>query len=350
MTTEIVTFAALILAGAPATAESSERAPREQSYQAALMHMGVSFKIVLYEPDEATANRGFAAAFARIKQLDDTMSDYKPDSELSRLSQASPTAEPIKISRDMCRVLQRAQFFSQQSDGAFDVTVGPLTKLWRRAHRQKELPPADQLAEALSAVGYKQLRLDTQQRTVELLRPNMRLDLGGIAKGFACDEALAELRKLGIRSALVDGSGDIAIGDAPPGQSGWKIGVAPLQPDAPPSRFLALTNCAIATSGDAWQFVEIAGKRYSHIVDPRTGLGLTDHSSVTIVAPDCTTADALASAISVLGPQAGLALAESSPGVAALIVRAPQGKSETHESRRFAKLPVWSDTPRGTTP
>ena len=167
----------------------------------------------------------------------------------------------------------------------------------------------------------------------------MRLDLGGIAKGYAIDEALAVLKKSGITRALVDAGGDIALGDPPPGKQGWRIGIARLEADGPPSRILLLCRVAVASSGDTWQFVRIDGKRYSHIVDPRTGLGLTDHSSVTVVAPDGMTADGLASAVSVLGPEKGLRLIEGVPGTAGLIVLAPEGKLETHQSSRWKDLP-----------
>jgi len=135
---------------------------------------------------------------------------------------------------------------------------------------------------------------------------------------------------------MIDASGDIVVGDPPPGTEGWRIGIAPLtDPKGPPSRFLLLKNASVTTSGDAFQHVEFGGKRYSHIVDPRTGLGLTDQSSVTVVARDGTTADSLATAVSVLGPTRGLELIERTAGAAALIVRNVDGKLETRESRNL---------------
>ncbi len=312
--------------------------PPLNKYQATEVHMAVSFAIVLYAPDQQTANRAFDAAFARVAELDHSMNDYDEESELSRLSLASPTTEPVPISDDLLAVLLRSQKMSAASDGAFDVTIGPISKLWRRARRQKEMPDPERLAEARAAVGYCNLRLDEKAHTAELLKAGMRLDLGGIAKGYAADDALATLARLGIPRAMINASGDMAIGDSPPDEPGWKVGIAPLEADGKPSRFLQLANCGIATSGDAFQYVEIEGKRYSHIIDPRTGLGLTDHSSVTVVARDGTAADALASAVSVMGPEAGMRLIEKTPGAAALIVRAPEGKVETFASRRFDSL------------
>jgi thiamine biosynthesis lipoprotein len=202
------------------------------------------------------------------------------------------------------------------------------------------MPKADRREAALSAVGYQHIRLDPEHQTVTLQRPAMRLDLGAVAKGYATDRALQQLRDLGIRHALVNAGGDMSLGRAPPGSRGWRIGVAPLEAGEEPSRILLLERCGVATSGDAWQYVEINGRRYSHILDPRTGLGLTTRSSVTVVAADGMMADSLASAVSVLGRDKGLALIESTPGASALVVQVIDGQVQTHPSARFSQLPT----------
>lgn len=309
-------------------------------FQQARPHMGTQFGIVLYAPDEGTAKKAFDAAFARIGELDDRLSDYDATSELSRLSQASPTPRPVPVSVDLWKVLSASQELSRRTEGAFDVTVGPLTILWRRARRQKALPPASQMQQAQAAVGHTHLRLLDEGRKVELLRPNMRLDLGAIAKGYACDEALQAMEKHGITRALVNGGGGLALSDPPPDEPGWKVGVAPLEPEAEPSRILLLANCGVATSGDAWQFIEFNGVRYSHIIDPRTGLGLTTRSSVTVIAPTGMLADGLATAVSVLGPRKGIELIEDTPGAAAMVVWLENEQTKTVQSLRFAKLPT----------
>jgi len=304
------------------------------------VQMGVPFRFVLYAQSERNATLAADAAFARVEQLNGVMSDYDEHSELSRLSATGGSGRAVPLSEDLWLVLSRSQDLARRSDGAFDVTVGPLVRLWRRARRTKKIPSNERLAEARQAVGYEYLELDREHRTATLLRPDMRLDLGGIAKGYAVDEALAVLRNKGVTRALVDGGGDIAVGDAPPNEAGWRIGIAPSEAKAPPSAFLTLKNQAVATSGDAWQHVVIDGKRYSHIVDPRTGLGLTDRSSVTVVGPNCITVDGLASAVSVMGAEAGIALVESTPDVAAFVVRNVNGEPETHASRRWKDLHV----------
>lgn len=304
------------------------------------VQMGVSFTFILYAADEGLANRAAEAAFARVAELNGLLSDYDAQSELRQLCQRAPTSQPIPVSPELGFVLQRSQLLAQQTDGAFDVTVGPLIRLWRRARRSGEMPSMARREEAREAVGYAHLRV-IDQHHVELLRPGMRLDLGGIAKGYAADEALAVFFAHGIRRVLIDASGDLVMGDPPPGAAGWRIGIAPLAGnDGPPSRYLSLARRAVATSGDAWQYVEIDGRRYSHIVDPHTGLGLTMPSSVTVVADDGISADSLATAVSVLGHSAGLKLIEATPGAAACIVLEEDGQVTTHLSQRLAALPA----------
>ncbi len=304
-------------------------------FSATQRHMGTDVTIRLVAANQAAADRAFAAAFARVAALEKVMSDYDAESEISRLAQQAPMKKPVAISRDLWNVLRRANEISQASTGAFDVSVGALSRLWRRARRQKELPSSDRLQQARRSVGYQGIVLGAKRPTIQLQRAGVRMDLGGIGKGFAADAALGQLRRMGITSALVDAGGDLAIGAAPPGKQGWRIGVAPLKADGPPSQFLQLSNCGIATSGDAWQFVEIDGRRYSHILDPRTGIGLTTRSSVTVIAADATAADGLASAVSVLGPQKGLALIERFKGASTLVVQASDGEVRTWRSCHF---------------
>jgi len=299
--------------------------------------MGVPFRITLYAADEAAARRATDAAFERVEVLNSILSDYDPDSEISRLSQTSRRAVPV--SGDLGHVLEISQRIAEQTEGAFDITIGPLVNLWRRARRKNELPAPELIAEMRARVGFRRLRLDPAARTAELLAPDMRLDVGGIAKGVAVDAALQVLASQGISRALVAASGDIGASDAPPGQPGWKIEVAALDAEgAPPAQTVLLRHSAVSTSGDTFQRVEIGGVRYSHIVDPRTGVGLTDHSLVTVTGPDCTTTDSWETTISLLGPERGLQLIETIPGAAARVVRQPGTQIETYTSRGWRKV------------
>ena len=186
-----------------------------QSFEAVEPHMGTLVRIQLYAADTTQANQAFRAAFDRIAQLDAALSDYQPESEVNRLCR-SAAGRPVKVSADLFRVLASANQVAEWTGGAFDVTLGPVTLLWRQARRQHRLPDPDALREALLRSGYRKLHLDAAARTVTLDQEGMRLDLGGIAKGYAADEALAALAELGIHRALVAASGDLAIGDPPP--------------------------------------------------------------------------------------------------------------------------------------
>ncbi|MFO7905849.1 MAG: FAD:protein FMN transferase [Pirellulaceae bacterium] len=253
-------------------------------FQDSRRHMGTQFIVLLYSPNEELANQGFEATFARIAELEAVLSDYDRTSELTQLSRAAPTPHPVEVSDDLWAVLQTAQRLSRQTEGAFDVTLGPLTKLWRRARRRQQLPSPSRRRDARAATGHAALVLHPKRQAVQLLKPNMRLDLGGIAKGYAVDQALRELKRVGITRALVNASGDMSASGPPPGKPGWLVGVAPLEPAAPSSVFGHLAHQSIATSGDAFQYVEIDGQRYSHILDPNSGLGLRTRGSVSILA------------------------------------------------------------------
>lgn len=272
-------------------------------------HMGVDVRLVVYAPDKPTAERACAAAFERFAELDTIMSDYRPDSELMRLC-AKAGGPPVAVSRDLFTVLQRAQEVAKKSDGAFDVTCGPLITLWRQARKTHVLPSAEEIAQAREHVGWRKVVLDSRKRTVRLLVPGMKLDLGGIGKGYADDCAQETLRRNGITRALVEAGGDIVVTDPPPGEKGWKIQVANAA-KAPQAPILLFSNRAISTSGDTEQFVEIGGKRYSHIVDPRTGQALTDRIQVTITAPNGLTSDSLSKVVSVLGEEKGEPIAKT---------------------------------------
>jgi thiamine biosynthesis lipoprotein len=298
--------------------------------------MGLPFRIVLYAPDQAMADAAAAAAFRRIQDLNDTLSDYDTDSELSRLSQTSGQNAVVPVSDDLWRMLEQGQRLARETGGAFDITCGPVVSLWRKARREKKLPDSVKLEEARRAVGYDKLVLDPRRRTAELKVPYMRLDLGAIAKSYAVDEAMKVLQQHGIRSALVAGAGDMAASDAPPGKPGWQIDLAPLDvTNAPPRVFVLLRHRALATSGDIFQHVEIDGVRYSHIVDPRTGIGLTDHSLVFALARDCTTANTVATSVSVMGPEQGLKFA-ARKNACVRIARKPKAAVEFYQSECFA--------------
>jgi FAD:protein FMN transferase len=309
--------------------------------------MGTVFRLVMYAESELQANNAANQAFTAVDSMNACMSDYLPDSELSLLCNTAGSGRSIRVSKDLWRILKLSVDFSRQTDGAFDVTIGPLTRLWRRARNLKALPDSSRVLEARALVGFQNL-VFKKGKQIELKKAGMRLDLGGIAQGYAADRCLEILRKNGIQRALADAGGDIALGAPPPGEAGWVIEIpspieavtsshrlntnrtpttpieavtsshrlntnhAPTTPiEAVTSSHrlntnrtpttLRLANCGITTSGATFRYLEINGKRYSHIIDPQNGWGLTHHILVTVQAPNATQADAWATAISVMG-------------------------------------------------
>lgn len=327
----------MVLLGSLLGCRSTPPTARLARFEFQSPHMGTLFTITLYASNPAMARDAADAAFAKVATLDRMMTDYDPESELMRLS-GRPVGTPTRVSAELFDILQESQRVAQLSSGAFDVTVGPVVRLWRRARRAETLPPAGQLARARDSVGWQKLHLDPRQQTVTLLATNMQLDLGGIAKGYAADQALAVLHSRGIDRALVAASGDIAAGAAPPGEAGWRVAIGLPVAGVVSTNTLLLANAAVSTSGDAEQFVVIGDQRYSHIIDPRTGVGLTERWQVSIIARHATQTDAFATAVSVLGGPAGIKLVESQPGLAAIIYRVDHGRLELFQSRRAQRF------------
>ncbi|MFZ2147329.1 MAG: FAD:protein FMN transferase [Sedimentisphaerales bacterium] len=287
--------------------------------------MGTFARTVVIAEDSNTAKKCIENAFAEIYKVDELMSDYKSDSEISQVNRDG-FKKAVPLSKSTYEVLQRSIEFSKLTDGAFDVTVGPLVDLFRKAKDKQVLPNEDEIALAKLKVGFEKLKLDDQNRTVQFTVDGMRLDLGGIAKGYAVDKAIEAMQHSGAIGGMVDIGGDIRCFGAPlKNKPHWLVGVQNpnLNKDIDDSDLvlkLKLTNGAVATSGDYQQFVLIEGKRYSHIIDRKTGKSAQGLSSVTIIADNATDADALATAVSVMGAEKGIALIEKLPATEAIFI------------------------------
>jgi thiamine biosynthesis lipoprotein len=295
----VVWFWLYCLAGCFHASQAQENIQR---YEFRHGQMGTHFRLVFYAPPNSLQMAEAIAkqAFCRLDTLNARLSDYLNGSELNQLSASAGKGHAVAVSDDLWSVLYTAQRVSRWSRGAFDVSVGPLVQLWRRAGRQQELPDARQLAAARQKTGYRYIKMYRKTRSVQLKKEGMRLDLGGIAKGYANGEMAIVLQQHGIRSFLIEGGGDLLMGAAPPGQSGWKLSVQ--KPDSTlVTEILYLSHTAFATSGDMFRFVELNGIRYSHVVSPFSGLGITAQRQVSVQHPDPMLADALASALQVSG-------------------------------------------------
>jgi len=274
--------------------------------------MGLPVRVVLYADAEAAARAAARAGFARIRALDAVLSDYRPDSELNRL--AATDGEWTPVSPELFTVLDEARTVAEATGGAFDPTLGPLVALWRESRASGHLPDPAAVDEARRRSGWPLLELDPARRAVRLGADGMRLDLGGIAKGFILDQSRAAIAAAGASRVLLEAGGDIVVGDAPPGRDGWQIDVPDVADAEFTRRASSLSNAALATSGGSIQFVEIDDVRYSHVIDPSTGLGLTSEHVAHVIAPDGMTADALATALGVAGPDRMAELATAFPG------------------------------------
>jgi len=291
--------------------------------------MGTFAHIVTVAADSSTAENCVEAAFEQLESVDNLMSDYKVDSELSRVNQRAYQS-PVKVSEPLFEVLQQSLALSRETDGAFDITVGPLVDLFGSGEKSRAAPTEEQIAQARLKTGFQKLKLDEQNRTVKFAVEGMRLDLGGIAKGYAIDRAVEAMQKGGAIGGMVDVGGDIRCFGAPPrGKNKWLIGLQdPGETGeeiigAQPLLVLKLTNAAIATSGDYRRFTLIEGNKYSHIIDTRTGYSSEGLASVTIITKKAIDADALATAVSVMGAKKGLALIETKPETEAILVTSP---------------------------
>ena len=264
--------------------------PALSRFEYSKIYMGVRTRLVVYASDETAAVNACRAAFDRVGKVEDAASDYRPQSEVMKLCRTA-TTRPVKMGNDLFTLLSEGEKLARLTDGSFDMTVGPYVTLWRKARLEKKLPAAEAVAEAGKRVGWQKVSIDGEARTARLAVEGMKIDLGGIAKGYAGDCAIEALREKGIKSALFEAGGDIVVSDAPPGMSGWTIKLFDAGPEMP--KELTLHNCAVSTSGDTEQFLEIGGKHYSHVVDPHTGIGLTTRAMATVVAPKGIWSDAL---------------------------------------------------------
>lgn len=281
------------------------------------------------------ATKAFDRAEGALAAVNAVMSVHLDGSELSRLN-AAWADEPLLLSEDLWYVLDAARRFTEESGGAFDPTGRAMFQLWAQAGQARRLPDEAELAEARGHVGWDKLTLDGLWAMK--LDPDLQIDLGGIAKGYAIDWALEELRKSGAVGGLVEVGGDLAVFGQAPGGGAWRVGVVdPFDPDGPPCGVLTLTDAGVATSGNYRRFTLIEGRRYSHIIDPRTGRPVDEAPSVTVIAPDALTADAWATGLSVLGP-AGLAKIEQSPGVEAMLVTGTPEDHQVHYSSGFQRF------------
>ncbi len=288
--------------------------------------MGTFAQAIVMARSENVARQCEAAAVEQQQRVDELMSDYDPESEISRVNRLAYT-EPVQVCPETFRVLKEAVRFSELSEGAFDVTIGPLKDLWHKAGLTDVPPTEEAIAEARSKVGYQKLVLDEATRTVRFTVEGMKIDLGGIAKGYGIDASVEAMKGQGALGGMVDIGGDVrCFGQPPHGQKTWRVGLQnPAAVMGKPGAdqilmVLMVSDEAVTTSGDYRRFTVVKGQKQSHIMDTQSGKGAEKLASVTIIAKEAMVADALATTVSVLGLEKGLALVERIPEAEAILI------------------------------
>jgi thiamine biosynthesis lipoprotein len=299
--------------------------------------MGSPFNLVLVTDDSLKAVRLARECFALVDTLNSLFSDYDSTSELSRLNTRAGK-EPMIVSSRLWNLLICSRQAWVYSKHAFDITIGPLSRLWRKARKAKIFPDSSEVIQQKALVGFQQLQLNPADHSLYLPKKGMQLDLGGIAKGYAAQEVVNYLTRKGITHALADAGGDMVMSQPPPNSRGWTIGVnVPETTDDLLPKKLLLQNKAVATSGDAYQYIEHKGKRYSHIADPRTGYGISSQRNVTVIADNGALADWLATACSILPIKEAMQLAKKT-GSEVMITVLKNNKVQYFTSKGFQRF------------
>lgn len=305
----------------------------QKKYEFSHQQMGTQIGLIFYAPENVDAEAVAKSVFQRIDDLNATLSNYIANSELNNLGKS--TNIEVGVSHDLFHILKMSVVYAKNTDGAFDITLGPLINLWKAALKQGRLPTEEEIASALERTGYRNIEFPTD-RSVILHKTGMQLDLGGIGKGFAADEAIKVLQENGINAALVDMGGDITVSGPPPHKEYWVLGFGYFNEGGDEVfNKIKLRNQAIATSGDLYQYTLIDGKRYSHIIDPKSGRALSNRIQVTTMAPNGTIADAYASALSVLGIKEGKGIVKETAGLEVFMVENIPGQYERWSTPGF---------------
>lgn len=283
--------------------------------------MGTRFRITVSGASDAEVDKAAHAAFTEVDRIEQLMSEWRPDSEVTAINQ-NAGVKPVKVSPETFEVVQRSLKLAKESQGAFDPTWAALKGLWDFNAEKPKVPTPEAIEARLKFTGWQKVKIDEAARTVFLTEKGMALGLGGIAKGYGIDRAARVLREHGLSRFIVDGGGDLYVAGKKADGSSWTLGVQDPRAREQLMAALPIEDASMVTSGDYERFFEKDGRRYHHIIDLRTGYPANKARSVTVRAPEATLADAMATAIFILGPEAGLAFAKAHPGVETAIVGA----------------------------
>jgi thiamine biosynthesis lipoprotein len=295
--------------------------------------MGSPFNLVFYHTDSTEAVAMAKECFSIVDSLNDIFSDYSSASEVGRLAQRP--AGSYKVSDELLSMILQSKKAWKMSNETFDITIGALTQLWRKMRKENKFPDDAEIKNARRSTGFKNVVINAQKKSIFLNKAGIRFDFGGIVKGYAAQKVIDHLKRKNINIALADAGGDIAMSDSPPGKQGWSVSInLPEQVDETWDKKIVLKNCAVATSGDLYNYILHNGKKYSHIIDPRTGYGVTSQRNVTVIAKDGSTADWLATSCSILSIKQARALAKKE-NAALFIATVKNGKTVIDKTENF---------------
>lgn len=313
-------FVALLVISTHGQTPSNKSAPRAiEAYEVTFPAMGTMLAFQTYSDDQAKVEEGFKGAQKEIERLVEILSDYSSESETVLLSQKDKVGQWQNASPELWEVLQVCDQWNKRTEGAFDASVGQLSLLWRKARKTKSVPSRSEIEAALKQCGWQYVELDSEQRRIKLKIAGLRLDFGAMGKGYVIDKAYEYLAGHGLACSLVRAGGDLRCGTAPPDREGWPIEIGRLSETERPVRF-HLSNAAVSSSGDLYQYLEVDGIRRSHVLDPRTGMGVPGPRMVSVIASTSTEADAADTALCVLPDDKAISIAQSLGSIKVRIV------------------------------
>lgn len=308
---------------------------QQRRFESTQSKMGSPFTLIFYSDDSVSAKLAAEECFKYVDEMNAIFSDYDSTSELSKLSKVAGLDTFVRLSPMFYDIMKRSYNAWKQSQKKFDITIGALTILWRKAIKTKQFPLQKEIDHARSQSGYRHVIIDTINKKIKILQPGLKFDLGGIAKGYVAQKVIDHLALQNILSALVDAGGDIVTGNPPPGSQHWRLSIAlPQSEILQSSKNILVRDAAVATSGATYQHIDYNGKQYSHIIDPETGYGVTFNRNVTVIAKDGATADWLASACSILPIQKAKKITQHE-GAAVYMTWYKKGKLKTSSTKNF---------------
>ena len=274
--------------------------------------MGSRFQITLVDKDSISAEQNIDKAIAEITRIENLISEWRPETQISQVNQ-NAGIKPIKVDKEVFDLTKKGIYFSKLTDGAFDISIVAMDKIWKFDDSMDELPSEQAIKESVRHVGYQNIVLDSTNSTIFLKNPGMKIGFGSIGKGYAADKTRDLMKSIGVKAGIIDASGDISTWGTQPDGKPWAIGINNPFNDHKMAAVLYFKENAVTTSGSYEKYAEIHGKRYSHIMNPKTGYPSTGLTSVTITGPNATMANGFSTSIMVLGEKEGLKLLKQFP-------------------------------------